>query len=225
MENGDQETPQETTAAEQVIISENEQKDNNVYEQQISVPSETQDSPPNEPEKGTSESVNNDEPSVRPKEPRESMNGEKKRKEEIEEAEDRDDGTAVLQGNEVDYREYKHDTPEEIRKQQLRELAPEHTANIRGIHHHHEYKKVQPESFLWLSMFTVIFFSRIFGAIALYKSVKVRLLFLEGKLEESEEASKAAKKWNIVGMIFCLCWVIFVLVILKGVGLFDMKEG
>ncbi len=49
-------------------------------------------------------------------------------------------------------------------------------------------------------------------------------MHLEGDHEESEKASNAAKKWNIVGMIFCLFWVTLVIVVIKGAGLFDEDE-
>lgn len=119
-----------------------------------------------------------------------------------------------------------HESPQEIRKHQLEELNPAHTAQVFVLKHDiPEYRKVQADSYIWLSMFVLIFFSRIFGAIALYKSIKVRVLFLEKNYDESAQSSRDAKKWNIVGMLFCLFWVVLVIVCIKGLGLLKIASG
>lgn len=83
---------------------------------------------------------------------------------------------------------YNHVTPPDVPVQQMNRT--------------YDVPPLKPMTWLWQSIVVTLCCSPIFGIVGIINAVRVNSLYSEGRYEESLRASKRAKLWTLVGLVF-----------------------
>ncbi len=61
---------------------------------------------------------------------------------------------------------------------------------------------MKPTTWLWQSIVVTLCCSPIFGIVGIINAVRVNSLYAEGRYEESHRASRRARLWTLIGLVF-----------------------
>lgn len=73
---------------------------------------------------------------------------------------------------------------------------------VQQVEQTYDAPPLKPSTWLWQSIVVTICCSPIFGIVGIINAVRVNSLYGEGRYEESLRASKRAKLWTLIGLVF-----------------------